>query len=118
MVQDIDIAHAIWGNKMLALNRKTTRKKSIHVAGDIIIITKEIIKILKHLFMIADIFFVNGITFFILMICNIIFTELGHIDDRESITIFKEFREMNMHYLKRGFQITTLHVDGEFKPIW
>ena len=33
------------------------------------------------------------------------------------MTIFKYFKEIYMYYLKRGFQITTLHVDGEFAPL-
>ena len=67
--------------------------------------------------MTADILFINGIPFFILFGHNITFTALIHIEDRKSITIFKYFKEIYMYYLKRGFQITTLHVDGEFAPL-
>ena len=68
MVQDIDIVNEIWGKKIAALKGKTTRKKPIHVAGDIFKIPKELIKLHKEVFMTAEIFFVNGIPFFILLI--------------------------------------------------
>ena len=35
-VQDIDIVHTIWGKNMADLKEKTTRKKPIQVAGDIV----------------------------------------------------------------------------------
>ena len=59
--QDIDIAHAIWGKNIAALKGNTTGKKQIHMAGEIVKIPKEHMKLHKEVFMIADIFFVNGI---------------------------------------------------------
>ena len=62
-VQDIGIAHAIWGKKIADLNVETNRKKPIHVAGDLVKIPKELIKIHRYVFMTADILFVDGIPF-------------------------------------------------------
>ena len=42
---------------------------------------------------------------------------MSHLDDIKAITMFKSFKEMYMYYLKRGFRITTLHVDGEFAAL-
>ena len=64
-VQDINIAHTIWGKNIEALKGKTTMKKPIHVEGEIVKTPKEIVRIHKKLFMTADIFSVNGIPFFI-----------------------------------------------------
>ena len=91
-VQDIDIAPAIWGKNISALKGNTTRKKLIHVSGEIVIIPKELIEIQKYVFMIAEIFFINGIPFFISLSCNITFTTVIHIEDIKSITIFKVFK--------------------------
>ena len=65
MVQDIDIADTIWGKNITDLKRKTTRKKPIHVPGDIVKVLKEIAKLHKEVFMTADILFVNGIHLFL-----------------------------------------------------
>ena len=116
-VQYIDILHAIWGGNIAALKGKTTRKKPILVTGYIVIITNELIKLHKYLFMTAGIFFLNGIPFFISLSFNITFTVVIHPADRKSIVIFKTFKEIYMYYLKCGFQITTLHVDGKFAPL-
>ena len=62
-VQDIYIPYAIWGKNIADLKVNTTGKKQTHVAGYIVIITKELIKLHKDVFMTAGIFFVNGIPF-------------------------------------------------------
>ena len=62
-VKDIEISHAIWVKKIVALKGNATRKKPIHVAGDIVKIAMEIIKLHKEVFMTEDILFVDGILF-------------------------------------------------------
>ena len=101
----------------MALKGKTTRKKPIYTSGEIFIIPKGLIKIHKYVFMTAGILFVNEIPFFISLNCNIIFTAVSHIFDRKTTAAFKHFKEIYMYDLKRGFIITTIHVDGEFSPI-
>ena len=67
--------------------------------------------------MTADIFFVNEIPFFISLSLNINFTVVRYLEKIKPIKIFKAFKEIYIYYLKRGFQITTLHVDGKFAPL-
>ena len=67
--------------------------------------------------MTVDILLVNGVPLFIYLSRNITFTAVSHIEYKKLITIFKGFKEIYMYYLKHGFQITTLHVDGEFSPL-
>ena len=57
--QDIDIARAIWGKKIEASKGNTTRKKPIYMAGGIVKIPKEFVKLHKEVFMTVDIFLVN-----------------------------------------------------------
>ena len=47
MVQDIDIAHAIWEKNIVDLKGKTKSKTPIHVAEGIVKIPKELIKLHK-----------------------------------------------------------------------
>ena len=67
-VQDIYIAHSIWGKKIADLKGNTTRNKTIHMAGDLVKVPRELIKIHKDVFMIANILFVNGTPLFISLI--------------------------------------------------
>ena len=91
-VQDIDILHKIWDKNIVALKCNITEKKPIHMAGGIVIISKEIIKLHKYVFMTSDLLFVNGIPFFIFLSCNITFSFVIHIEDRKAITTIRHFR--------------------------
>ena len=67
--------------------------------------------------MTANIFFINLITFFISFSHNINFTAVGHIEYRNAIYNIQILKEEYMYYSKRGFKITTLHVDVEVGPL-
>ena len=66
MVQDIDIVYKIWGKNIVALKGNTTKNKPIHLAGHIVKIPKELIKIHKEVFIVAEKFFVNGVPYLFL----------------------------------------------------
>ena len=115
--QDIQVAHQIWGKDIAALKGKTTRKKSIHLVSDFVKIPKEILQMHREVFLSADIFFVNKIPFFLTYSRNFCFTAVNHLANRKVSSIFKAFEEIYKLYLNRGFQITVVHVDGEFAPL-
>lgn len=77
----------------------------------------EILKLRKEVFLTADLFFVNKIPFFLTLSRKICFTAVNHLSDRKIGTIFAAFKEIYQYYLHRRFRITTIHVDGEFKPL-
>jgi hypothetical protein len=116
-VEDVDIAHNIWGKNIAALKGKTTQKKPIHVARDFVKIPKELLKLHKEAFLAADVFFVNKIPFFLTHSRKICFTAVNHLANRKVGTIFKAFKEIYRFYLHRAFKITTAHADGEFAPL-
>ena len=109
--------HIQFGAKNYGFKVKAIKKIPTQLAVGVITITKELIKINKDVFMKAEILFVNVIPFFISLIHNTTFTTVRNIEYRKSITIFKAFNEIHMYYLKYIFQITNLHVDGEFAPL-
>lgn len=117
MAQDIDVAHKIWGKNIAALKGKTTWKKPIPVAEDFVKVPQEILDLHKEVFLTADLFFVNGIPFLLTLSCKITFTVVNHLANRKVKEIFKAFKEIYQFYLKRGFRITTVHVDGKFAPL-
>ena len=47
-VQYVDIAQKIWGKNIAALKDNDTRKKPIHMAGDIVKTPKELVKLHKR----------------------------------------------------------------------
>jgi hypothetical protein len=116
-LEDIDNAHSIWGKSIAALKGKTTRRKPIPVADDVIPIPRDLMKQHKRVYLTTDLFFVNKIPFFITYSRNICLTSVNHLANRKVKTIFTAFVEIYSYYIKRGFQIKFLHLDGEFAPL-
>jgi hypothetical protein len=116
-IQDIDVAMKIWGKNIAALKGKTTRSKMHPVARENVKVPKELLRLHKEVFLTTDIFFVNKIPFFLALSHKICFTAVNHLANRTVLQIFKAFKEMYQYYLQRGFDITTVHADGEFAPL-
>jgi len=116
-IQDIDIAHKIWGKNIAALKGKTTRSKPIHVARDFVKIPSEIVKLHKDVFLTFRFVFVNKIPFLLTLSRNICFTTVNHLADRKLTHIFQAFLSVYKVYLNRGFHIVTVHADNEFAPL-
>ena len=116
-LEDTNVAKSIWGKDIAALKGKTTRSKPDPVAKDFVKVPKELMKLHKHVFLTADIFFVNKIPFFLSLSRKIYFTAATHLKSRKVAEIFKAFKEIYVYYLQRNFRITVVHVDGEFAPL-
>lgn len=116
-VQDAEVALKIWGPNIAALKGKTTRKMPEPVVGDNVQIPKEICELHHIISMSIDIFFVNGIPFFITLSRSIYFTTVTHLKDRKMESIEKAFTDIFGYYMQRGFQITMVMADGEFAPL-
>jgi hypothetical protein len=65
----------------------------------------------------VNIFFINKMPFFLTFSQKICFTAVNRLADRTVPQIFKAFKEIYQYYLHRGFQITMVHVEKEFKPL-
>ena len=111
-VHEIDVAHNIWGNSAPYLKGNTTRKKPITVAGVLVQVLEELVKLHKDIYLTEDLFFVNRIPLFFTLIRNILFTYVNHFTNIKFDTIFKAFKYIYSYYMKRGFHITTFHSDG------
>ena len=64
-----------------------------------------------------DIFFVNKIPFLITLRHKIDFTATSKFTTQTDRDIFKSFWSIYVFYLRRGFKIMTVHVDGEIDPV-
>ena len=63
-VQYIDISYKIWDKSIVDLKGNTAGKKQIHVVGELVKVTRELIKLHKDVFVTADIIFVKWNTIF------------------------------------------------------
>jgi hypothetical protein len=92
--EDIDIALKIWGPDISALKGKTTCRKPVHVASDLVKVPKAILDVHKDIYLTADIFFVSLIPFFLTVSRNICFTTVTHLADRKAPTVFKAYNKV------------------------
>ena len=117
-VDDIEVAHKIWGKSLASLKGKMTCKKPQPVvARDFIKVPKELMSLHKDVYLTADLFFVNKIPFFLTHSRKIHFTAVNHLANRKAMSLFKAFMEIFTFYLRRGFWITVVSLDSKFEPI-
>ena len=115
--QDVDVALKIWGPSVALLKGKTVRRKPPFVMEDVIEVPREIWQLHKRVTLAIDIFFVNGVPYFVTFSLRICFLSVTHLQNRKIETIFKALKAMNNYYLQCGFQIVFIKGDGEFKPL-
>jgi hypothetical protein len=116
-VADIDVATAIWGTDIASLKGKTPRSKPAPVVSDFVKIPESILDMHKDVILLADIFFVNKIPFFMTISRNLCFLTVNHLADRKPETIFAAYKTVHAMYLHRGFRIKHVNLDGIFGPI-
>jgi hypothetical protein len=108
--QDVDIALKIWGPSAV-------RHKPPFVMEDVIEVPREIRQLHKRVMLAIDVFFVNGVPYFVTFSLRICFLSVTHLRNRKIETIFKALKTMHNYYLQHGFQIVYIKGDGEFKPL-
>ncbi len=87
--QDVDVALKIWGPSVVLLKGKTVRCKPSFVMKDVIEVPKEIRQLHKKVTLTIDIFFVNGVPYFVIFSLRICFLLVMHLQNRKIETIFK-----------------------------
>jgi hypothetical protein len=84
---------------------------------DIIEVPKEIQQLHKRVTLTIDIFFANGVPYFVTLSLRICFLLVRHLQNWKIDTIFRALKAMHNFYLQCGFQIVFIKGDGEFKPM-
>ena len=75
--------HNILGKIVPALKVNSTRNKHIPMAGDLVEVPADLVKLQKYVYLMADMFFVNGTPLFITLSRNICFTAVNNIANRK-----------------------------------
>jgi hypothetical protein len=115
--QDVDVALKIWGPSVALLKGKSVRQKSPFVMEDVIEVPKKIRQLHKRVTLTIDIFFANGVPYFVTLSLRICFLSVMHLQNWKIDTIVRALKAMHNFYLQRGFQIVFIKGDGEFKPM-
>jgi hypothetical protein len=117
-VEDVMVAHKIWGPSVAALKGKTVRKRPEPIKTDIVSIPKEIHELHKEVTLTINIFFMNKIPFFLTLSRVLYFTTVTNLPDRSLDQIFKALKGIFYYYLQQGFHVTSFITgDGEFASL-
>ncbi len=81
--QDVDVALKIWGPSVALLKGKTVQKKPPFVMEEVIEVPKKIRQLHKRVTLTNDIFFVNGVPYFVTLSLQICFLPVTHLRNQK-----------------------------------
>jgi hypothetical protein len=115
--RDIAIADAIFGPDKGSLQGKTVRGKPTRVETTLTDIPAHIMEHYRDLTLGGDIMFVNGIPFFMTISRNIKFGTAEMLKTQHNKTILAAIKQVKSVYMKRGFKIKHMLMDGQFESL-
>jgi hypothetical protein len=115
--RDIAMAEDIFGPDVGSLKGKTARSGANPVNVVLADIPDTIMTHYKQLILGGDIMFVNKIPFFMTISRHIKFCTAEMLTNQKSPTILSAIKQVKKIYMKRGFQLDHMLMDGQFEPL-
>ncbi len=110
-------AHDIYGPGLIGIRGKTTRRKPKAVRNTIVTIPRKIIERNRHVWLAADVMFVDGLAFIVTVSRDIKFITAQYLPTRTSTDLAGSLRKTIQLYQRGGFRVQTLLLDGEFDKV-
>jgi hypothetical protein len=114
--EDIIAAEDIFGKSVAGLKGKTMRQKPTTVTGNYTPLPTGIVEKYRNVTLAFDIMYVK-IAFLVTLSRNIRFGTAERLPSRNGADVVKALKAVVKIYKARGFKVTTLLGDGEFKPL-
>ena len=115
--KDVTLAEEIYGPNIYAIKGKTVNKKVDHVIAPITNIPKQILKEYKNVTLCIDVTFVNSIIFLLTMSQHIDFVAAQYVPTKKYNGQIKPIKTVYNMYAKKGFFVTAILIDPEFKHL-
>ena len=115
--KDILAAEAIFGCNVGSLKGKTVWQKATWVEGFSVDIPSSIMSRYRSIVLASDIMFVNKIPFFMSISQHIKFGTAKMLQNQKKKTILTAIKQIKSIYMRRGFVISTLLMDGQFESL-
>jgi hypothetical protein len=111
------MAEDIFGPGLGSLKGKTVRSAAAAVNVQLVNIPANIMTHYRHLALGGDIMFVNKIPFFMSISRHICFGTGEMLQNQKSATILADIKQIKSIYMKRGFKLDHMLMDGQFEPL-
>ena len=115
--RDIEIAEEIFGPDVGSLKGKTVRRGGERVNTHLVDIPATVMSHYKNVTLAGDIMFVNKIPFFITISRHLRFGTAENISNQNMKTLLASVKQVKSTYMKRGFILTHVLMDGQFEPL-
>ena len=116
--EDVGLDEDIYGPSIPHLKFKTVRHKIQHVEPvKITSVTKTILDKYREVTIFCDLMYINKIGFLNTISRHTMFASVSMIKNRKTENIADGIMQVHKLYLQRGFKITHMHTDCEFKPL-
>jgi hypothetical protein len=110
-------AKAIFGPDLPSLWGKMVRQMPAPVVGDYVAVPRSLVEAKKVVTLEADVFFVDGTAFLLIVSRRIKFVMAEHVLVRMALSLSKHLKRVVEVYGNVGFKVRSILMDGEFEKI-
>ena len=110
-------AQRIFGKDLVSVRGKTVRWAPALVVGDYVAVSKGVIERNKSVTLAADLFFVDGVAFLLMVSRNIKFLTAKHVATCTAKSLSKHLDHVILVYKQAGFSVHTILMDGKFEKV-
>ena len=114
---DVQAAEDIYGPNLGALKGKTVDRPNPHVPSGVDHVPTSIMDVHHAVTLAIDIMFINKVAFLVTTSRNLKFGTVEALSNRQITTIIAKVKSVCQIYHHRGFRVTMILGDPEFKPI-
>ncbi len=116
-VSDVDYAYQIFGPYVANLRGKTTRTKQDHVQVEYVQIPWDFVQLNKYVTLVADVMFVNGLSFLVISLQGLSLVTIEHLPSRTAKCLVHTLERVFRIYATAGFVIQAALMDMEFEKL-
>ena len=113
-MQDVMNCEAIYGPDVYMLKGTSTRSKPLLIVSDYVEIPKELKAQHKYVELCADVMYIQGITFLVMVSKRLKFITIERLKSRGRMEFAEKFDNVFQVYNKAGFMISKIFTDPEF----
>jgi hypothetical protein len=114
---DVTNARTIFGPDLASIRGKTVQCTPAPVIADYVAVPRGLVDANKVITLAADVFFVNGMAFLLMISRRIKFVMTEYVPVRTALSLSKHLKCMLEVYGRAGFRVRTILMDGEFEKI-